>query len=218
MGSIFGGSTKQVARPDHSELKPLTDRMYEQINNDPARDNGRQTAGQKVFQFQAGQALQNTLQGQAATRGIRSSQMASMANNALSAQQGQLAGQAAIRDAAEREAAQGQLAKLLMAKQGQIIDVGRINAEIDQKNKASQDALIGTGLSAAGMAFGGPAGAVVAGGLAKGLMDSSGNQMPTNMGTNPYATAPVTGGSYYDRFSYTPNQYSMGSALNKGGY
>ena len=211
MGSIFGGSTSSIARPDYSEMQPLMNRMYEQINNDPTQGDGRQTTGQRTFGYMAGQSLQNTLQGQSASRGIRASQMASMANNALSNQQAQLAGQAAIRDAAEREAAQNSLANIYMGQQGQIAAVNQANAEIEQKNQASQDALLGTGLTAAGMAFGGPAGALAAGALTSGM----GNNAPTNMGANPYAgTAPVS-----QSMQYNPSQYNMGQGLKfQGGY
>lgn len=214
MGSIFGGSTDKIAAPDYSEMKPLTDRLYDQMSNDPTQNPDRQTAGQKVFGYQAGQALQNTLQGQSASRGIRSSQMATMGNNALSNQQSQLAGQAAVRDAMEREAAQNQLANIFMQQQGQKIAVDQTNASIDQQNKAAQDRMLGMGLSAAGMAFGGPAGAMAAGGLAGGL-SGGGGSAPTNMGANPYAgAAPMS-----QSVQYNPSQYNMGQALRfQGSY
>ena len=213
MGSIFGGSTSSIARPDYSEMNHLMNNMWDQVNNDPTESGGRQTTGQRTFGYMAGQSLQNTLQGQSASRGIRASQMASMANNALSNQQAQLAGQAAIRDAAEREAAQNSLAGIYMQQQGQKIAVDQANAQIEQQNQAAQDRMLGMGLTAAGYAFGGPAGGMAAGALTSGM--GSGGSAPTNMGANPYAGAAPQSQS----MQYNPSQYNMGQGLKfQGGY
>lgn len=213
MGSIFGGGTDSIAAPDYSNMDDITNRMYEQMNNDPTTGIGRQTAGQKQFEYAAQQGLENVMQSQSAAKGVRASQMASMGNNALSNQQSQLAGQAAIRDAAERDAAQNTLANIFMQQQGQKIAVNQANAQIEQQNQAAQDRMIGMGLTAAGYAFGGPAGGMAAGALTSGGGGSGGGM--STMGANPYAgAAPVS-----TPMQYNPSQYNMGQGLKfNGGY
>lgn len=214
MGSLFGGDTDPIAAPDYSQMDPLIQGLYRQINNNNQEMFGQQTPGQAQFEHQARQSLTNTLQGQAAQRGVRSSQLATMGNNALANQQSELAGQAAIRDAMEREAAQNQLASILMQQQGQIASVNQANAGIDQQNKAATDRMLGMGLTAAGYAFGGPAGGMAAGALAGGLSGGGGGGgAPTNMGTNPYAgMAPAS-----QSMQYNPNNYNMGQGLKLNG-
>lgn len=211
MGSIFGDTPDPVAAPDYSQMNPLTDALYAQVNNNQPWRAGQETPGQAQFKYAASQGLENTLQGQSAQRGVRASQLASMGNNALSNQQSQLAGQAAIRDAMEREAAQNQLSNIFLTQQGQIAGVNQANQAQQQRNIDGQDRMLGMGLTAAGYALGGPAGGLAAGAMTSGM----GNSAPTNMGANPYAGAAQP--SVYQQ--YNPSQYNMGQGLKfNGGY
>lgn len=211
MGSIFGSDTEKVAPPDYSAMTPLTDKMNSQLFNDPNSYMHQDNARQSGFKFNAQQSLEKVLQGQSSTRGARSSQLASMANAALSGQQSQLAGQAAIADAIEREAAQNSLANIFMQQAAGRTAVDTTNAGIEQQNKSAQDRMIGMGLNAAGYALGGPAGGMAVSALTNG-MGSSGSS-PSNMGANPYSGAAAPSQS----MQYNPSQYNMGQNLNFGG-
>lgn len=207
MGSIFGEKVDPIRSPDYMRLDGLADTLANQYNNNASWNADKLTAGQFAFQNMGKDALANTMTGINSQRGIRASQGATMANNALSNQQSQLAGQSAIRDAMEREAAQNQLMSIEMGKIGQQIDIDKANAQIQQQNNEAMDRLIGTGLTAAGYAFGGPAGGMAAQGLYSQAAGGGGGMTSTS--PNPYAAAPVSTGN----MSYNPSRYNMGQAL-----
>lgn len=212
MGSLFGDSPDPIAAPDYSQMEPLTNKLYEQVNNNQPWRAGQETPGQAQFKYAAQQGLEKTMQGQAAMRGIRPSQKASMANTALANQQAEISGQAAIRDAMEREAAQNQLANIFLQQQGQKIAVNQANQQNEQQAQAGQDRMLGMGLTAAGYAFGGPAAGMATGALTSGM---GSEPAPTNMGANPYAGAAQP--SAYQQ--YNPSRYNMGQGLQlNGGY
>lgn len=210
MGSLFGEDTDPIPAPDYTDMQPLMNKLAEQANNDQPWMKDRPTSGQAAFQLAAQNGLEKTMQGQAAARGVRSSQLATMGNNALANQQSELSGQAAIRDAMEREQANQQMANIYMQQAAQKTSVNQANSAIDQQNKAAQDRMIGMGLTAAGYAFGGPAG-----GLVGSQLMQPGSSAPTSMGANPYAgAAPMS-----QSMQYNPSQYNMGQGLKfQGGY
>lgn len=215
MGSIFSSEPDPIAPPDYSKVDPLTDKLYEQINNNQPWNAGKDTAGQAQFKYMANQAQQNVQNGIAQQRGVRASQLATMANNTQANMQSQAAAQAGVRDAMEREAAQNQLANIFMQQQGQIAAVNQANQAQQQANINAQDRMIGLGLTGAAMAFGGPAA-----GMATGAMTSGMGSTPTGggvnfSGPNPYAGPAPT--SAYQQ--YSPSQYNMGQGLQlNGGY
>lgn len=188
MGSFFSGDAPQVAAPDYTEMTPLKNRLFEQMNNNSGM--GSPTPGQEQFKYMGGQSLENTLQGQSAQRGIRASQLASMGNNALSQQQSQLAGQSALRDAAERDMASNQLANMLLTQQGQISQVNAANQQAEMQKQAGQDRLIGMGLSAGGYALGGPGGYFAT----KAATDGMGQTPTYSGGRNAYSQANMAQG------------------------
>lgn len=205
MGSIFGSKPASIAAPDYSNMNPITDALARQANNDTPWADGRRTPGQAQFDFMAQQGLEKSMQGIASSKGIRSSQAASMGNSALSNQQAQLAGQGAIRDAMERDAANNTLANIFLQQHGQKINVAQANQQNQQAANAGMDKMLGMGLTAAGYAMGGPAGGLAAGALTSGM----GSDAPTNMGANPYA-GPVQAST---PMQYNPSKYNMGQGL-----
>lgn len=210
MGSLFSSGPDPLPPPDFSRLDTLSEKLARQANNDQPW--ATPTTGQLLFQNNAAESLRNTMNAQSAQRGVRSSQLASMGNNALANQQNVLAGQAALRDAAEREAAQNQLMNIELQKANQVAAVNQANAQIEQEKRAAQDRMIGMGVTAAGYAFGGPAGGMAANQAWSGMTTDStptGAPVGANMGANPYA-GPTSSPS---SMQYDPSRYNMGQAL-----
>lgn len=150
MGSLFGTDTPQVAQEDYSDINPLQNMYYDQIN-------GRSPLAQAQFEDMANQSVANTKRSIASMTGVRGSQKASLLNNALANQQSQLAGTGAIMAAQERQQAMGNLGQLLMGKHGQQLGVNQFNA---QQQTAADDRfakLVGSGATAAAMMYGAPA-------------------------------------------------------------
>lgn len=209
MGSIFGETPDPIAAPDYSQMQPQINALSAQANNNQPWNAETKTPGQAQFDFMAQQGLEKALQGIASSKGIRASQAASMQNNALSNQQSQLAGQAAIRDAMERDAANNTLANIFMQQEGQKMGVAQANQAQQQRNIDAQDRMLGMGATAAGYAFGGPIGGLIAGQTMEGLTDNAGQPLPTNMGKNPY-NAPVASTA---SMQYDPSRYNMGQSF-----
>lgn len=125
--------------------------------------------------------------------GVRGSQKASMLNNAMAGQQSQLAGTGAMMAAQERQQAMGNLGNILMGQHGMQTGIEQFNAQQQTEANNRFSRLLGTGLTAAGYAFGGPAGGMAAGAMTGGMGNSganSGNVGMTNstfFNKNPYA-------------------------------
>ena len=148
MGSLFGTDTPQVDQEDYSDINPLQNMYYDQIN-------GRSPLAQAQFEDMANQSVANTKRSIASMTGVRGSQKASLLNNALANQQSQLAGTAAIMAAQERQQAMGNLGQLLMGKHGQQLGVNQFNAQQQTDADDRFAKLVGAGLTAGGMMYGG---------------------------------------------------------------
>jgi len=186
MGDIFGNDAPQVQQRSFEEMKPLTNMYYEQIN-------GRSPLAQAQFENMANQSIGNTKRSISSLTGARGSQKASMLNNAMANQQSQLAGTGAVMAAQERQNAMNSLGNVLMGQNQMNAGIDTFNAQQQTEANNRFSRLLGAGLTAAGYAFGGPAGGALAGGMTQEMINNganSGNVGMTNstfFNKNPYA-------------------------------
>lgn len=162
----------------------------------------------RAYKKMANEGMGNTIAGIAQTKGLRAPAAATMADITGSRMQGQIAEQSGLMGLAEQQQNQNALGNYLMQQQKHEQDVH------NEQNKRLAGT-VGMGLTAAGYAFGGPAGGMAASqafGGASGGGSLPGSTAPTNMGANPFeAAAPYVAPNPYNKYGFT-----QGLQLNGG--
>jgi hypothetical protein len=193
----FGGPNKGAYDGQINDYQS----MLNQRANDP---NGIATMAYKKM---ANEGMGNTIAGIAQTKGLRAPAAATMADITGSRMQGQIADQAGVMGLTEQQQNQNALGNLLMQRNAQ-----DLQQQSDQQKRLS--GTLGMGLTAAGYAFGGPAGGMAAQEFAapSGGGSLPGSTAPTNMGMNPFeGAAPYVAPNPYNRGSF-----SQGLQFNSG--
>lgn len=150
MGTLFKGTPKAVQAPASPEVDSVVNRLTSQANN--VGEGATQTAGQAQFDFSQNKLLSDVLKNISAQKGARPSQLATLSNNAIANTGAELVGQAAIRDAQERDAANARIADIILQRRAQDIGVSFGNQTNQRESNKSVDQLLGTALTAAGKA------------------------------------------------------------------
>lgn len=202
----LGFNMGDALAPQIDGSSPELDQMGADLQ---ARANNPQGIATKQYMQQANEATNQINRSIASTRGITPEQAMAAQMHVGADTQHRVGAQAGVMGLQEQQANQNLLANFLMNKNQQ-------NIAVQQANNAANDKLLGMGLTAAGYAFGGPAGGMMAQQATSGMGQSS--PMPQSnyfSQPNPFAGAPAPTQSQ----QYNPANYNMGQALKfNGGY